>query len=231
MIHPLSLTPELVALVERVEPDPGPEPHMRDPTDLELDEMAEKLLAEHNPETLWLFAYGSLIWNPDFESVSSVRAHALGWHRSFCFVVKRWRGTRKTPGLMMALDRGGSCVGIAYQLPDASLKQQIVRLLDREVDAMPPTNVAKWIWVNSSTGRIKALTFVAARDGPAYAGKQPPASTAAAIARAARHWGSSAIYLQRTVEKLEEHGIRDRNLWTLQHLVAQEIIKNTATEG
>ena len=63
----------------------------------------------------------------------------------------------------------------------------------------------------------------AARTGVAYAGGQSPASVAHVIARAAGHWGSSAAYLQRTVSKLDEHGIRDRNLWVLQHLVAQEI--------
>ena len=139
MVRRLSLTPEIVELVERMEPDPGPEPHMRDPTDQELEAMAEWLLEEYRPETLWLFAYGSLIWNPDFDSWSSLRGTAIGWHRSFCFVVKRWRGTRETPGLMMALDRGGACVGVMYELPANNHKQQIFRLLEREVDAMPAT--------------------------------------------------------------------------------------------
>ncbi|WP_206078385.1 gamma-glutamylcyclotransferase [Poseidonocella sp. HB161398] len=186
--------------------------------------MADALLLQHQPSPLWLFAYGSLIWNRNFESQLAQRAVAAGWHRSFCFVVKRWRGTMDTPGLMMALDRGGSCVGIAYKLPDHDHKAQLIRLLEREVDAKVATNVPKWIWVTTGEGRIKVLAFVAARDGPAYAGRQSAEAVARVIARAAGNWGSSAAYLQRTVSKLEEHGIRDRNLWRLQELVAREIV-------
>jgi glutathione-specific gamma-glutamylcyclotransferase len=220
----LALTPELVALVERTEPDPGPEPGRHDPSDAEFAAMAHEVLAGAPEGELWLFAYGSLIWNPDHDFVEHLRATAIGWHRSFCLTLTRWRGTREIPALMMALDRGGSCTGLAYRLPDGDRHEQVERLLRRETDGIPATNVARWITVNAGGRPIRALAFVAARDGVAYAGQQPLPVVAGVVARAAGHWGSAAAYLQRTVSKLDEHGIRDRNLWVLQRLVAEEIL-------
>ena len=219
----LALTPELVALVDRIEPDPGPEPGRHDPTDAEFAAMAEETLRGAPEGDIWLFAYGSLIWNPDHDFVEQLHATASGWHRSFCLKLTRWRGTREIPALMMALDRGGSCTGLVYRLPAGDRREQIERLLRRETDGVPATNVARWINVSAGGRTIRALAFVVARTGVAYAGRQSPASVAHVISRAAGHWGSSAAYLQRTVSKLDEHGIRDRNLWVLQRLVAQEI--------
>ncbi|MBT8766052.1 gamma-glutamylcyclotransferase [Metapseudomonas boanensis] len=217
------LTAELVARVERFEPDPGPEPGTREHTQAEFAAMAESLLLEYTPRDLWIFAYGSLIWNPEFEVVESLRATAHGWHRSFCLTLTRWRGTRELPALMLALDRGGSCKGMLYKLPAQDHFRQLALLMEREIDANPPTNVPRWIPVKSEAGVVKALAFVAARGGNAYAGKLPPESVAHVLARAAGHWGSAAQYLFRTVTMLEEHGIRDRNLWRIQGLVAREI--------
>lgn len=219
----MNLTAELIALVERTEPDPGPAPGTSEHTDAEFAEMASALLTEHNPEHLWVFAYGSLIWNPEFEAVEQRRAVASGWHRSFCLELTRWRGTREVPALLLALDRGGTCVGIAYRLPQGDKHRQIVRLLDRELDANPPTNVPRWIQVSTIEGRLTALAFVALQSGRAYAGKRPLPEVASVLCRAAGHWGSAAQYAFNTISKLEEHGIRDRNLWEIQKLMASEI--------
>lgn len=221
--HSMHLTAELVALVERIEPDPGPEPGTIEHSDADFSKMAEGLLAQHNPEQLWVFAYGSLIWNPEFEIVEQRHAVAKGWHRAFCLRLTRWRGTRELPALMLALDRGGTCVGIAYRLPAEDNHRQVVRLLQREIDANPPTNVPRWIEISTPEGRLKALAFVATPGGPAYAGRLPLPDVAGVLARAAGHWGSSAQYAFNTIVKLEEHGIRDRNLWQLQKLIAEEI--------
>jgi hypothetical protein len=110
----MDLTAELVALVDRTEPDPGPDPGTVDHTDAEMAEMAQAVLAHYSPDKLWVFAYGSLIWKPEFEIAEKRHAVAYGWHRSFCLKLTRWRGTRELPALMLALDRGGSCVGMAY---------------------------------------------------------------------------------------------------------------------
>ncbi|WP_223519623.1 gamma-glutamylcyclotransferase [Pseudomonas sp. GL-B-19] len=226
-----NLTAELVACVERFEPDPGPEPGTTEHTKAEFDAMVEALLREYKPEDLWVFAYGSLIWNPEFEFLESRGATAYGWHRSFCLKLTRWRGTRELPALMLALDRGGSCNGLAYRLPAQDHFKQLGLLMFREIDANPPTNVPRWISVKTETGILRALAFVAARDGMAYAGKLPMEKVAHVLARAAGHWGSAAQYLFRTVTMLKEHGIRDRNMWRIQSLVAQEIEELLGKKG
>lgn len=218
-----NLTAELVAQVERFEPDPGPEPGTTEHTPAEVDAMVQALLREHTPQELWVFAYGSLIWNPEFEFVERRSATAYGWHRAFCLTLTRWRGTRELPALMLALDRGGSCQGVAYRLPAADHFNQIGLLLFREIDANPPTNVARWITVKTESGTLRALAFVAARDGKAYAGKLPMDKIAQVLARAAGHWGSAAQYLFRTVTMLREQGIRDSNMSRIESLVAEEI--------
>jgi cation transport protein ChaC len=224
--EPLALTPELVALVERIEPDPGPVPGTSPHTDDDYRAMAEAVLSRAPEGPFWLFAYGSLIWKPELEGVLETSpAVAHGWHRCFCMTLTRWRGTRERPALMLALDRGGSCAGVAFRLPDENRKEQIEKLLRRETDGNPPTNVPRWIAVRTGQGQLRALAFVSDRRGPAYAGKRTIGEVAAVIASAAGHWGSAASYLQRTVSKLDEHGIQDRYLWELQKLVAAEILK------
>ncbi|GJL81118.1 MAG: hypothetical protein DHS20C01_07520 [marine bacterium B5-7] len=100
------LTKDLVALVERKEPDPGPEPGSREHSFEDFSKIADDVLIEYSPDELWLFAYGSLIWNPDFDHSVVEIAVANGWHRSFCLKLTRWRGTRELPALMLALDKG-----------------------------------------------------------------------------------------------------------------------------
>ena len=218
------LTEDLVALVERKEPDPGPEPGTREHSFEDFNKIADEVLSEYVPDELWLFAYGSLIWNPDFEHSLAETAVADGWHRSFCLKLTRWRGTRELPALMLALDEGQSCTGVVYRLSGGDHKTQIIRLLEREIDANPPTNVPRWIDVSTNSGQIRALTFVADPNGPAYAGKLTLDNTAWVLARAAGHWGSCAQYLYNTFTKLEAEGIHDADLNTIQQLVAAEII-------
>ena len=219
----MALTAELVARVERFEPDPGPLPGQREPTEAELHAVATRLLAARPGGPLWLFAYGSLIWKPELEHLETRPALARGWHRRFCMRLTRWRGTREVPGLMMALERGGSCAGLAYRLPDDDPHSQVMRLLARETDDVQATNVPRWVTLRTPDGPLTALAFVASPLGANYAGRPPIADVARTLARAAGHWGSGAQYLYNTVERLDAHGIRDRNLWTLQALVADEI--------
>lgn len=222
----MALTEELVALVERFEPDPGPPPGMRDLTEADHRRRAAALLASHSPGPIWLFAYGSLIWKPENDHLEGIPAVAHGWHRHFCMRLTRWRGTREVPGLMMALARGGACAGIAYRLPDEDREGQIARLLGRETDGTPATNVPRWLTVRTERGPLTALAFVCSPDGTNYAGRPPLDEVARTLARAAGHWGSGAAYLHNTVKHLLEHGIRDRNLWALQKMVAAEIVRN-----
>jgi cation transport protein ChaC len=219
----MDLTADLVALVERTEPDPGPLPGSREPTEAELRAAATRVLDSRPAGPLWLFAYGSLIWKPELEHLETRHAQAYGWHRRFCMRLTRWRGTREVPGLMMALDRGGSVSGLAYRLSGIDEFAQVMRLLARETDDARPTNVPRWLDVATPDGPLRALAFVASPAGANYAGRLPQAVVARTLARAAGHWGSGAQYLYNTVSQLDAHGIRDRNLWALQSLVAAEI--------
>jgi len=220
----MALTAELVARVERMERDPGPEPGSTRITEADYDGVVEHLLQQHSPNPLWLFAYGSLIWKPEFTALEHRRAIAYGWHRSFCLELRSWRGTPEQPGLMMALERGGCCEGVVYRLPDNDHHDQLRRLVHREIGYLEDVPTTRWITVRTEAGPVRALVFYAGPSGRGYAGKLPIAEVVHRLARAAGYVGSCAMYLYRTICKLEEHGIHDRHLWQLQQMVAAEIM-------
>ncbi len=221
--RPMALTAELVARVERMERDTSPEPGRTPLVEADYDGIVEGLLTQHSPDPLWLFAYGSLIWKPEFTALEHRRAIAYGWHRSFCLELKSWRGTPELPGLMLALDRGGCCEGVAYRLPDNDHHDQLRRLVRREIAYREDAASTRWITLWTDGGTVRALVFYAGPRGSDYAGKRSPDEVARILARAAGHMGSCAMYLYQTVVKLEEHGIHDRRLWHLQELVARNI--------
>ncbi len=219
----LHLTAAHVVKVQRIEPDEGPRAGVVEMDDEDYDLRCDEVLKEFADGTLRVFAYGSLLWKPEFEFVKQEHATLNGWHRSFCLKIERWRGTRAQPGLMMALDRGGSCKGIVFELPDENRREQLGKLLMREMSSKPSENMPRVLRVAGGSKNYKALTFTCNPKGNRYAGKLPLSAVAATLARAAGHWGSGAEYLFNTVSHLEQLGIRDRNLWELQKLVAAEI--------
>lgn len=221
----ISLTPELVALCERDVVDSGPDPRFVELTEAEVLEKAAELDRECGSGPLWLFAYGSLIWKPEFEAVETRRATAHGWHRAFCMELPRWRGSPDQPGQMMAITRGGTCHGVAFRLADEDRATQIFRMLNRETSYRGDLGNTRWLNAGTVKGPIRALAFWAAPTPGFPFLKLPAEETARRIARACGHIGSNAAYLYNTVAKLEEFGIRDRNLWQLQQLVAEEIVK------
>jgi cation transport protein ChaC len=220
----IALTPDLVAQVHRALDDPGPDPSWVYHTDDDYDAVVRTVLASHpeRPDT-WLFAYGSLIWKPEVEHVEVRQGTARGWHRSFCFRIERFRGTKEQPGLMMSLDRGGQCQGVLFRLSPEYLEAQLGKLVRREMTVKPPNNLPRWISVETDHGQVRALAFVMNRQSRFYVGKLTAEEIADVLARACGHWGSGAEYLGNTVAHLEEHGIHDRGLWKLQELVAGKI--------
>jgi cation transport protein ChaC len=223
--HGLKLTPELVARAHRVVSDPGPPADRVPMTDADYERLVESVLARAEPKKdVWLFAYGSLIWNPACESVEHRPAVAPGWHRSFCLKLVRYRGTAERPGLMMALDRGGLCRGLAYRIPREDASAALSSVMRREISMKPMANQPRWLTTLVDGERRPALGFVINRNISTYVGRLSPQHTADLIATGCGHWGSCAEYLLNTVLKLEEHGIRDRNLWRLQALVAERLV-------
>jgi cation transport protein ChaC len=219
----MELTPELVALCYRLEPDPGPNPNFTPIEDSERRSIAKALVASAPPGPLWVFAYGSLIWRPDFEVAEFRGATASGWHRSFCLELTRWRGTPALPGLMLALQSGGRCNGVGLRLPENESAETVYELVKREITTSEDAGMARWVTVSTESGPLRALTFWAGPKGAGILRGLPLETVAWKLAHACGHYGSSAEYLYQTVAKLEEHGIRDRNLWQLQKLVAAEI--------
>ncbi len=222
-LRQLSLTAELVALVDRKEPDSGPEYGLVEMTDEEYEQATHEFLRRKSNKPFWIFAYGSLIWRPDFEHVEHRTCKAFGWRRSFCLDIVRWRATPQQPGLMMCMDYGGCCHGVAFRLADGKDHEQMLRLLRREASYKEDLSSFRWIDVHDGKQKFRALTFWAAPRSPGYYVNLPIEEQAQRLARAAGHLGTSAEYLHNTIVKLEEFGIHDSYLWRLQELVAEEI--------
>ena len=220
---PLDLTEAHIARVAREVPDPGPSSHYTYLTDGEFDSLAQRLLAENDGAPFWVFAYGSLIWKPAFDYVAAQTCVAHGWRRSFCLNIQNWRATQEQPGLMLALAKGGACSGVAYRMPDDDPKGRMLRLLRREVSYHVDVPWLRWLTVRANGEAFRALAFYCAPKADADLVHLPIAEQAARLARAVGHKGSCAEYLLNTVTHLEALGIRDRYLWYLQGLVADEI--------
>jgi cation transport protein ChaC len=219
----MALTADLLAHCERHEPDPGPQAGTRTFQDADYQAAAERLLVQAPGGPLWLFAYGSLIWKPAIEAVEQRLATAPGWHRAFCLKLTRWRGSPAQPGLMMGLRRGGRCKGVVYRIADEQRAEQLLRLLRRELGGEAALTGVRWLRVETADGKIRALTFWAEPVGVEAWVKLPLSEVAHILARACGHIGSGAAYLFQTVRSLDQLGIRDRNLWRRQELVAREI--------
>jgi cation transport protein ChaC len=222
----MRLTADHVARVNRILPDPGPQmvAGHRHATDADFAAEVERMLATRPPGPFWLFGYGSLIWRPETAFVEMRQAMARGWHRRFCLGWDhRYRGNAQTPGVMMALDRGGVCKGVVYRLPEEGLEEELHKLIRRELSQLPAS--FPWRWVNvitSDGGPMQAMTFAMDRNSTRYL-KLTENEIVDVLASASGFRGSMAEYLFSTVSKLEELGIHDRNLWRLQEKVAARI--------
>src|SRR3954453_5590666 len=161
---------------------------------LSEDELAgsldETLIRENVANELWVFAYGSLMWKPDLEVAERRLATVRGWHRRFCLWQWRFRGTRDEPGIMLALDRGGSCVGIVYKVIGPDLRAKIMPVWRREMRG--DGYRARWVTADTEESAIRALTFVANRASERYAGRLPDEGIAGRIACACGHIGPNA---------------------------------------
>ena len=230
----LQLTAEHVARVHRPIPDPGPAIYegFRTASDEDFADEVSRMLATRPEGPFWLFGYGSLIWRPETAFTDKRVALARGWHRRFCLGPDlRYRGNPENPGVMMALDRGGQCRGMIYALPEASLEDELHKLIRREQSTVPSPFPWRWITVETDDGASPALTFAMDRKSQRYVRDLTEEQLADVLARACGYRGSMAEYLFQTVSQLEELGIRDRNLWRLQEMVAARIDALYPTDG
>ena len=138
-------------------------------------------------------------------------------------VMRGFRGTPETPGLMMTMMSGGQCRGVSFEIEEAQSEQTVRDLVERELPYIETGDDYRWIDLVTENGREKALVFWAGPTGEGIARGLPPPDAAQMIARACGWRGSNAEYLRNTVLSLAEHGIHDARLWQLQRLVAAEI--------
>jgi cation transport protein ChaC len=227
----MRLTPELVDRVAPVVEVSPPLPFTA-PSDSDYEEAIRAIVgAAPSADEIWLFAYGSLIWKPACDVVEQRIGVARGWHRAFCLGWDRWfRGCDERPGLMLSLDRGGQCKGVAYRLPPDAVEANLGRLLRREMRAKPAAHAPRWVTIHTNDAPLRAITFAINRKGGRYVRGLSLEEIADALAVAAGPVGSMAEYLYSTVNHLEALGIHDKQLWRLQELVGQRIEATAAVD-
>ncbi len=169
-------------------------------------------------QDFWVFGYGSLMWRPGFAHVETVRARLHGYRRALCIYSHVHRGTPDQPGLVLGLDAGGSCLGIAFRVPGAMTDEVMAYLREREMS----NNVyhEKWLRLHLADGRaVPALAYVADRRHEQYAGALQPAAAAAIIAAAHGESGANVDYLTNTLKHLRDMRVRDHALEHVERLL------------
>ncbi|MDD3446653.1 MAG: gamma-glutamylcyclotransferase, partial [Zavarzinia sp.] len=205
---------DFVASVQALLP-PG---YMTFTTPEEREESLRQTLACAPDGDIWLFGYGSLMWNPAIQHEEHKLCLLRGWHRRFCLWTPIGRGTPEQPGLVLGLERGGSCRGMAFRIPRAVAEDELRMVWRREM--LTGGYVPRWVRVEAGTQAFRAVTFVINREGQRYAGRLCEHRTAATIATAGGFLGTCRAYLEESIRALEAHGIRDRHLVRLHHLVS-----------
>ena len=162
------------------------------------------------PGDLWIFGYGSLMWDPGFPYVQWAPALIYGYHRALCIASNRWRGTPARPGLVLGLDRGGACRGIAFLVARADVGPVLEALWAREMRRS--VYRPRLLRARLPARQVQALAFVADPKHAGYAGHLSIKQTAERIANCRGARGPNLEYLIRTVEHLSELGVRDHNL-------------------
>ena len=195
-----------------------------------LEQSLEQMLAEHaHGGDIWIFGYGSLMWNPEFDFDVHRVATIYGYHREFCLWSRINRGTPEQPGLVLTLERGGSCRGIAYRLRPDSARAQLSHLWRREMSM--GSYIPRWLDCHAGGDRFEAMGFVVNRRCTGYAGKLALETMVQSIATARGKYGSSAEYLFRTEHTLEVHGIRDARVRHLADRVRAHIEADDKRRG
>ena len=175
------------------------------------------MTTEFGATDLWVFGYGSLIWRPGFAFEESVQARLHGYHRSLCVFSHVHRGTPERPGLVLGLDRGGICRGVAFRVPVDQAEETIDYLRARE--QATAVYLERRLAIRLDDGRrLNALTYIADRAHSQYAGRLPEAAVLGFVRQGKGVSGENPDYVRRTQEHLHEMGIHDP---LLTHLVAE----------
>jgi cation transport protein ChaC len=175
---------------------------------------------DHAPEDLWVFGYGSLIWRPGFAHLERVPARMVGLHRSLCVYSFVHRGTPEKPGLVLGLDRGGACRGIAYRVAAKERAQTLAYLRGREQVTSVYRETVRTVWLaGKPERRVQAVCYVVDHGHPQYAGRLTIAQQLHLVRQGHGSSGVNRDYVLETVAALEALGYRDPEL----HLLAERL--------
>ena len=173
----------------------------------------EATIAANPGREVWVFGYGSLMWNPAFHFQE--RRHGLirGYHRKFCLRTELGRGEPGNPGLMLALDNGGSCHGVAFRIAPEVVDEELDIIWKREM--LAGAYRPRWLRVLDTRGEFNAITFVIDRNFKHYVGQLPELETVRLLATAGGRLGTCREYLENTVQQLDLIGVQDGKMHDL----------------
>ncbi len=166
---------------------------------------------------LWVFAYGSLMWRPELPLLARMKARLAGFHRRFCIRSVHYRGTPKAPGLVLGLDRGGSCEGQVLALPADAISSAVDALWAREL--ITPVYRPILRPVATALGPVAALTFTVRHDSPDYCPHEEPEAVADILLSAEGGRGTNLDYFASTLAHLRSAAVHDPGLEALARIV------------
>jgi cation transport protein ChaC len=179
-----------------------------------------QLNIEHLAEDLWVFGYGSLIWRPGFDHVERQPARLIGAHRALCVFSHVHRGTPERPGLVLGLDFGGACRGVAYRVAAKKRAQVIAYLRGREqVTSVYRETLRAVTLLTEPRRRVSALVYMIDRGHRQYAGRLDLSAQLHLVRQGHGQSGQNRDYVLATVQALEALGLYDRDL----HLLAEKL--------
>ncbi len=173
-------------------------------------QIREMLARAPDPRKVWVFGYGSLMWNPAIHFAERRAARIHGYHREFCLLSKAGRGSPERPGLMLSLESGGSCHGVAYRLHPGQVECELDIVWRREMFTRSYRPV--WVAARTRRGIAHAIAFAANREHERYRGGLDEPTMAQYLANGEGPVGRCCDYLFDTVSHLREMGIRDRRM-------------------
>ena len=184
----------------------------------ELSKSVKQILKGMNlKKGVWVFGYGSLMWNPDIKLAEKRTGTVTGYHRSLCLKSMVYRGTPDYHGLVFGLDKGDSCQGMAYRIAEENIHSEMNKIWEREMFA--GTYIPTWVNVNTNQGAISAVTFVINNKHEHYIPDLELEEIAERVVKAEGTCGSCHDYVQNTVKSLHQLGLRDPALEQLLTLI------------
>ncbi len=165
---------------------------------------------------VWVFGYGSLIWNPCIHVAARAKARLYGYHRELCLWAPLGRGSRERPGLVFGLERGGSCHGVALAVDPTHARAELRLIWRREM--LSGAYLPRWVSLHTCAGRLRAIAFVMNPAHARYARDLDEAAKVAAVAGAAGALGSCYDYVASTLDHLAQLGVRDPHLERIRRL-------------